>query len=139
MFRRLFLAAAVAMTFAACIPEPTPPAYTHEELAFIAWVDSIVAPTGDLWDRVAVCETGGYQGAPPGVANWSMKGSTYSGGLGFANTTWSAYRYEWMPANAGDANREEQILVAERVRWELRPYGSLRGKWPACSVRLGTP
>lgn len=96
---------------------------------FVTWVDSVVTPTGDLWDRVARCETGG---------NWAMTGSRYSGGVGFANSTWSAYRYDWMPTNAGQANREEQIIVAERVRWELRPHGSLRGKW-GCGPAVGAP
>jgi hypothetical protein len=58
------------------------------------------------WDSIATCETGG---------NWSMQGSSYSGGLGFANTTWSGFGGGEFASNAGQATREEQIVVAERV------------------------
>lgn len=71
------------------------------------------------WDRIAQCEVGG---------NWAMHGPKYSG-IGFANSTWKRYRYNWMPENAGDASPLEQIAVGERVRWELKPSGSLRTKW----------
>ena len=49
-----------------------------------------------VWDRIAVCETGG---------NWSMTGSSYSGGVGFANSTWSAFGGQEFASNAGDATR----------------------------------
>lgn len=73
------------------------------------------------WDSIASCETGG---------DWQMSGSTYSGGLGFANTTWTGFGGGEFAANAGDATREQQIIVAERVHaryglsgWGCRAYG----------------
>ncbi len=77
--------------------------------------------TGVNWDGIASCETGG---------NWSMQGSRYSGGLGFANTTWSSFGGGQFAPNAGQATREQQIVVAERVYaryglsgWGCRAYG----------------
>jgi hypothetical protein len=61
------------------------------------------------WDAIAVCETGG---------NWSMQGPRYSGGVGFANTTWNGFGGREFAPNAGQATREEQIVVAERVHDE---------------------
>jgi len=73
------------------------------------------------WDGIAECETGG---------NWQMQGSTYSGGVGFANTTWSGFGGREFAPNAGMASREEQIVVAERVYaryglsgWGCKSYG----------------
>jgi hypothetical protein len=77
--------------------------------------------TGVDWDGIAQCETGG---------NWSMRGSTYSGGLGFYNGTWTSFGGRQFAANAGQASREQQIVVAERVHaayglsgWGCRAYG----------------
>lgn len=77
--------------------------------------------TGVNWDGIANCETGG---------NWSMQGSRFSGGLGFANTTWSGFGGGQFASNAGQATREQQIVVAERVYaryglsgWGCRAYG----------------
>ena len=75
--------------------------------------------TGVNWDGIARCETGG---------NWSMQGSRYSGGLGFANSTWSSFGGGQFAANAGQASREQQIVVAERVyaRYGLSGWGCRR-------------
>jgi len=77
--------------------------------------------TGVNWDGIAECETGG---------NWSMQGSTFSGGVGFANSTWNGFGGRQFAANAGQASREEQIVVAERVYaryglsgWGCKAYG----------------
>jgi hypothetical protein len=77
--------------------------------------------TGVDWDGIAECETGG---------NWSMQGSTFSGGVGFANTTWNGFGGREFAPNAGQASREEQIVVAERVYaeyglsgWGCKAYG----------------
>jgi hypothetical protein len=71
-----------------------------------------------FWDRVAQCETG---------QNWQMRGSTYSGGLGFYNQTWSWWARELGLAQrfptANLAPRLVQIRVAE---WGLRQH---RGYW----------
>ena len=71
-----------------------------------------------FWDRIARCETGG---------NWRMSGSIYSGGVGFANSTWRWWARELgllsQFPNANLAPRMVQIRVAE--------YGLLRyhGYW----------
>jgi hypothetical protein len=77
--------------------------------------------TGVDWDGIAECETGG---------NWSMQGPSYSGGVGFANTTWNGFGGREFAPNAGQASREEQIVVAERVYaryglsgWGCKAYG----------------
>lgn len=76
-----------------------------------------------VWDRLAVCETGG---------NWQHYNSTYQGGLGFYHGSWDAYRPAGWPSDAHYATREEQIVVGRiilnAVGWEA---------WPACSIRLG--
>jgi len=75
--------------------------------------------TGVNWDGIAACETGG---------NWSMSGSRFSGGLGFANTTWRGFGGGQFASNAGSATREQQIIVAERVyaRYGLSGWGCRR-------------
>jgi uncharacterized protein YabE (DUF348 family) len=60
-----------------------------------------------MWDRIAQCETGG---------NWGMQGPLFSGGLGFYNGTWDAFGGRDYAPNAGLATREEQIIVAEKIR-----------------------
>ena len=71
--------------------------------------------------RIARCETGG---------NWQMVGPRYSGGVGFANTTWDGFGGREFAPMAGYATREQQIIVAERVYaryglsgWGCRAYG----------------
>ncbi len=77
--------------------------------------------TGVNWDGIAQCET---------ASNWSMQGSSFSGGLGFYNGTWSGFGGGQFAGNAGQATREQQIVVAERVYarygltgWGCRAYG----------------
>ncbi len=60
-----------------------------------------------MWDRIAQCESGG---------NWSVVDSMYSGGLGIYNGTWDAFGGRDFATNAGLATREEQIIVAERIK-----------------------
>ncbi len=75
-----------------------------------------------VWDRLAQCETGG---------NWSMRGARYSGGLGFYNGTWDAFGGREFAPNAGMATRDQQIVVAERVRAQFGYTG-----W-GCAPRVG--
>lgn len=98
-------------------------AVTQEEQmrAAAASAAKLARRTGVDWDSIAQCETGG---------NWQMRGSSYSGGVGFANTTWSGFGGREFASNAGMASREEQIVVAERVYaryglsgWGCRRYG----------------
>jgi Transglycosylase-like domain len=80
------------------------------------------ASRDSIWDRIAACETQG---------NWSMRGPSYSGGVGFANSTWSSFGGTEFAPNAGEATREQQIIVAERVRSRVG-----MGAW-GCAKRLG--
>jgi hypothetical protein len=57
------------------------------------------------WQNVAVCEVGGH---------WTMTGPVFSG-IGFLNATWSAYGGRRFAPLAGEATRDEQILIAMRV------------------------
>jgi len=80
------------------------------------------ASRDSIWDRIAACETQG---------NWAMRGPSYSGGVGFANNTWSSFGGNEFAPNAGQATREQQIIVAERVRARVG-----MGAW-GCAKRLG--
>lgn len=57
------------------------------------------------WQRVAFCEVAG---------NWSMIGPVYSG-IGFLNTTWDRFGGREFAPLAGQASRDQQILVGMRV------------------------
>jgi hypothetical protein len=57
------------------------------------------------WQRVAICEVNG---------NWSMTGPVYSG-IGFSNATWLQYGGRRFAPLAGDATRDQQILVGMRI------------------------
>jgi uncharacterized protein YabE (DUF348 family) len=61
------------------------------------------------WDKMAECETGG---------NWAAPGPTYQGGLGIWYGNWTHYGGRQFAPTAGQATREEQIIVAERIRAE---------------------
>jgi resuscitation-promoting factor RpfB len=61
------------------------------------------------WDKLAECETGG---------NWAAHGPEYQGGLGIYYKNWLHYRDKDFPKNAGDATREQQIVVAIKIRNE---------------------
>ena len=79
---------------------------------------------GSVWDALAQCESGG---------DWSIDtGNVYSGGLQFHPQTWTAHGGGQYAPTAGQASREQQIAVAEKVQasqgW---------GAWPACSASLG--
>ena len=80
------------------------------------------ASRDSIWDRIAACETQG---------NWSMQGPSFSGGVGFANSTWSSFGGNEFAPNAGQATREQQIIVAERVRARVG-----MGAW-GCAKRFG--
>lgn len=88
-------------------------------------------PPDSYWDAMAMCETGG---------NWQMTGSRFSGGVGFANSTWNAYGGQEFAPNAGMASRDQQIVVANRVA--TQGYGSVRAvgysAW-GCTSRVGYP
>lgn len=77
--------------------------------------------SGDVWDRLARCESGG---------NWSINtGNGYYGGLQFSLGSWHAVGGVGYPHQA---SREEQIargkMLQARQGW---------GAWPACTRKLG--
>lgn len=57
------------------------------------------------WQQVAICEVGG---------NWAMTGPAYSG-IGFLNATWNAYGGTLYAPLAGQATRDQQILIGMKV------------------------
>jgi hypothetical protein len=79
-----------------------------------------------VWDDLAQCESGG---------NWSINtGNGYYGGLQFSYGTWHDSGGGEFAEYPHQATREEQIVVAERLR-AARGYAP----WPACRVKLGLP
>ncbi len=83
--------------------------------------------SGDsVWDDLARCESSG---------NWAINtGNGYYGGLQFSLGTWNGYDGAEFAAYPHQATREEQIIVAERLR-DARGYQP----WPACRAKLGLP
>jgi hypothetical protein len=79
-----------------------------------------------VWDDLAICESGG---------NWAINsGNGYYGGLQFSYDTWHGYGGGEFADYPHQATREEQIVVAERLR-AVRGYAP----WPACRDKLGLP
>ncbi|MFF1924126.1 transglycosylase family protein [Streptomyces sp. NPDC058221] len=82
------------------------------------------AASGDVWEKVAACESTG---------NWHINtGNGYFGGLQFTRSTWAAYGGAQYAPRADLAGRDQQIAVAEKV---LKGQGP--GAWPVCSTRAG--
>ena len=88
------------------------------------------APTssGDRWDQLAQCETGG---------NWAANtGNGFGGGLQFMHgngySTWLSFGGDAYAPNPWDASREQQINIAEKV---LASSGWRA--WPGCSRKFG--
>ena len=101
-------------------------AEAHLDAASAGTVDAAAAPvqpTG-VWDDLALCESGG---------NWAINtGNGYYGGLQFLGATWIAYGGSEFAARPDLATRDQQIVVAERIREDVG-----FGAWPGCSRRLG--
>jgi uncharacterized protein YabE (DUF348 family) len=78
-----------------------------------------------VWDALARCESGG---------NWAINtGNGYTGGLQFLTSTWLSNGGGAFAPAAYLATREEQIVVATRVRNASGGYGA----WPGCAASLG--
>lgn len=78
----------------------------------------------NVWDRVALCESGG---------NWSINtGNGYYGGLQFSAQTWKAFGGQRFATTADRATKAQQILTAQEV---LKVQGP--GAWPVCSQKAG--
>jgi resuscitation-promoting factor RpfB len=86
-----------------------------------------VIPDGEVWDRLAQCESGG---------NWAINtGNGYFGGLQFNLSTWNANGGGQYASRPDLATREQQIAIATKVRDNRGGYGA----WPACAAKLGLP
>lgn len=82
------------------------------------------AASGDVWDKVAACES---------TSNWAINtGNGYFGGLQFTRSTWAAYGGADYAPRADLATRDQQIAIAEKV---LEGQGP--GAWPVCSGKAG--
>ncbi|MEP6665476.1 MAG: transglycosylase family protein, partial [Nocardioidaceae bacterium] len=105
--------AAVAATAAVAVAAPVS-----------STINTADAASGQTWDRLASCESGG---------NWHINtGNGYYGGLQFNSGTWRAYGGGHYASRADLASRSEQIAIAEKL---VKNQGW--GAWPACSSRLG--
>jgi hypothetical protein len=114
-------AVAAATTAVATPSTPTVKPETPAPQNFSWDQQAAAANTDGKYDRLAKCETGG---------NWQHRNSRFAGGVGFMNRAWSHWKLPGMPDNAALATKAEQIVVAERIRWELPPKGSFHGgKW----------
>lgn len=90
--------------------------------AFLEAVAVSIAPGQETWLAIGRCE---QPGDGYGGVNWTQRGSRYSGGLGFANSTWTQFRLPGMPASAGDASPFDQMRVASVLwhRYGFSPWG----------------
>jgi hypothetical protein len=125
-------------------PEPEVQTVSQEQESEQEQQEQQAAPAErSRWDRLADCESGewvdGGASFVEGSARWDYgidfahEGyEQFEGGLNFAAGTWDAFRDPDMPDHAGNATREQQIVVAERV---LAEQGW--GAWPRCSEMVG--
>jgi uncharacterized protein YabE (DUF348 family) len=89
--------------------------------------DNPVISDGDVWDRLAGCESGG---------NWAINtGNGYYGGVQFDAGTWRSNGGTAYAALPNQATREQQIAIATKVRDARGGYSA----WPACAKKLGLP
>ncbi|HEV2427998.1 MAG TPA: transglycosylase family protein [Acidimicrobiales bacterium] len=72
-----------------------------------------------MWQRVAVCEVAGH---------WAMVGPVFSG-IGFANSTWTSFGGSQFSPRAGQATRDQQIVVGMRVTGGWVPDQAGCGSW----------
>ena len=79
---------------------------------------------GNVWNKVAKCESGG---------RWKINtGNGYYGGLQFSASTWRAYGGKKYGKQAHKASKSEQIAIARRV---LAGQGA--GAWGGCGRKAG--
>jgi resuscitation-promoting factor RpfB len=84
-----------------------------------------VISDGEVWDRLAGCESGG---------NWAINtGNGYYGGVQFDAGTWRSNGGTAYAPLPNQATREQQIAIATKVRDARGGYSA----WPACSKKLG--
>jgi hypothetical protein len=89
-------------------PPPPPPPVVEEVVEVSSYEYSYESPIPEsYWDRMAICETGG---------NWQhFPYGTWTGGLGIYNQTWLGWGGGEFAPTAGQASREQQIIVANRI------------------------
>jgi hypothetical protein len=93
-------------------------------------------PTGDIWDRLADCESGEWDANRQpiaGTADWASTSDGYEGGVHFMNSTWLGAGGGRYAPHAHLATREQQIDIAKTV---LRG-SSVRQQWPVCGPKVG--
>ena len=66
----------------------------------------------DLWLKVGRCE---QPGNGYGGIRWNHPGPRHEGGLGFARSSWDAFKPRGYPDNAGDATWRQQMVTANRL------------------------
>ena len=117
-------------------PLPTPNAAPMEAtirtIATPRPIPAVAAPgesapvDGNVWDRLAQCESGG---------NWAINtGNGYYGGLQFNYSTWLATVVGSSPSTRTSPRGSSRSLIAENLhaRRGFQP-------WPACRAKLGLP
>jgi Transglycosylase-like domain len=110
------VATATTVPVAVALPEPiaTPTNTVSADPGIITDADRTA------WQKVAICETGG---------NWQMQGSSYSGGVGFANSTWASYGGLDFAPNAGLASMDQQIAIAKKIQPNPPDQNGCSGGW----------
>lgn len=93
------------------------------------------AAPDEVWDRMAICESGG---------DWGINtGNGYYGGVQFSQETWEAAGGTRYAARADLATREQQIEIADAWLGRVtEQYGgdverAWATQWPACSATVG--
>ena len=106
------------------VPTPAPVVAAPAPAAPAPAAPPVTYAGSSVWDDLAECESGG---------NWAINtGNGYYGGLQFSYPTWHGYGGAEFAEYPHQASRDEQIVVAERLRAE-RGFAP----WPACSAELG--
>lgn len=103
--------AAATGTAAPPIPPPLPPPAVAPSTPAASDTSPVgVAVPAGPWDSIARCETGG---------DWHADtGNGYQGGLQLSPQTWMTHGGGQFAPRADQASREQQIVVADRVRAE---------------------
>ena len=100
---------------AALIEDELTKSYIWDEVYLASW------PSIDMWDELALCESG---------QNWEIDtGNGYFGGLQFSVSTW---RYVGGLASPSASSRMEQIYRGNLL-WETQGWKP----WPVCRSKLG--
>ncbi len=92
----------------------------ESEISKFVYVEPVDPSTSEIWDKLALCESGG---------NWSINtGNGYYGGLQFSEGAW---RSVGGVGFAHEASRDEQIMRGKMLQ-ERRGWGA----WGLCAKKL---